>query len=610
MRKIQIILMFFIGFSLFSPLVQSQELDLMQVMRLHRRAIGGIDAITAFVTAELELSRSAGNGRKTGRWYFGEENQFREIFSGGSGKDSLAYDGTFVYLVNDITGNSRSFHAAEGNAEDKFYYNLARAGSLLFPLMNVEKQGASLTLVNQSEKEVSLEATYPDDNIRLFTLNAKMQLIRDETRVSSEGIEINIFRKYTSFKDFDGAILPQNISVVTKGYYLDQGERIEINESSDYSLLKAKGNVDFEQDFFAPGLPERVSAGEEKDTRAGNFRFVGKLPAGQKPLLIRAADINNDGKIDLITANKNKINILYGDEKREFVERHTLSLQEGVISDLQIAELNGDKLPEIIVAIKNGDNSGVWLFPGSNGQFAEAEKKLENLNPGILLTGDFNQDNFRDLLVFDEKAEKLLLFSGDGDGRFAFLKSINCPLAIGLKLYDLNKDGIDDIVFLGQQELKVYYSNSGGWRETLVSDELNRTSCLAVEDYDGDGKTDILVGSKDEFSDTAKNRLIIFSSPEDTFVKSTQELTSGSIISEAILFDINNDGVRDLLVCNSGDHRIDLYINEENVLSEAGNLPAGWSPTAMIATELFAGKTIEIVILNSCSGDIFIWSGN
>jgi len=79
---------------------------------------------------------------------------------------------------------------------------------------------------------------------------------------------------------------------------------------------------------------------------------------GEKPVCMATADLNNDGVMDLATANYdgNNISILFGDEK-EVIKNEVLNIPVGSAPyGIAIADLNGDKKPDIVTANLESNN--------------------------------------------------------------------------------------------------------------------------------------------------------------------------------------------------------------------------------------------------------------
>ena len=148
-----------------------------------------------------------------------------------------------------------------------------------------------------------------------------------------------------------------------------------------------------------------------------------------------------------------------------------------------LRDLDGDKVDDIIVS--NNARSRIDLLLStkkpdddqSNRPFRKDPNELEydqrmrlvsipvNKEVVSIDTGDFNGDGKPDLVFYGTPAEVEILFN-EGQGRFGNPKKINTgdgvERASALAVGDLDQDGRDDIVLLGEKELVFVYQTAPG----------------------------------------------------------------------------------------------------------------------------------------------------
>ena len=153
------------------------------------------------------------------------------------------------------------------------------------------------------------------------------------------------------------------------------------------------------------------------------------------------------------------------------------------IGNLLLKDLDGDKIDDIVVS--NNARSRIDLFLStkkpdddkSNRPFRKDANELEydqrmrrvsipvNKEVVSLDTGDFNGDGKPDLVFYGTPAEVEILFN-EGQGQFGNPKKINTGEAVerasALTVGDLDQDGRDDIVLLGENELIFVYQTAPG----------------------------------------------------------------------------------------------------------------------------------------------------
>lgn len=191
---------------------------------------------------------------------------------------------------------------------------------------------------------------------------------------------------------------------------------------------------------------------------------------------------------------------------------------EGV-NDYIAGDFNGGGAADLMVA--HGDGK-VAVYFGENieeGLFNDAEKLPAIAAWGGMVysieAGDFNNDGFLDVFLnanqCDGNVTNSPVMLGVGDGTFIPAPCISKTESIsyndtylsGSGVADVNEDGNDDIIIsitgnYGEKGIFLYLGNGDGTfmdRQTVST--VNRTSKLAVGDFDDDGHIDLLSRTTD-----------------------------------------------------------------------------------------------------------------
>jgi hypothetical protein len=188
-----------------------------------------------------------------------------------------------------------------------------------------------------------------------------------------------------------------------------------------------------------------------------------------------------------------------------------------LISQLHVADLDGDGLNDIIVA---------------NNQHAK-------INLLYNLTGKTNR-------AAAQPSRKLELNELPPDSRFR-IDSVPVDEHIAaLNVVDLNGDGKPDLVFFGDaHDLEILYNlGTNGWSDPKrwhFDDGRLDPNALATGDLNGDGLTDIvLLGDNGAFYFLAQQTNHTFGEP--------QKISCSTVPKSAQIVDVNNDGKNDLLL--------------------------------------------------------------
>ena len=184
------------------------------------------------------------------------------------------------------------------------------------------------------------------------------------------------------------------------------------------------------------------------------------FPAGHLPNDIAVADMNNDGKLDLVIANHQSpyLRVFLGDGHGGFhlapgspVDVQSYPHPHGVV----VADFNSDgKLDAVTdswghnqIELLLGDGTGRLLTPGA--YFPTGRRPYE-----LLRTADFNHDGIPDIVTTNLDDDTVSILLGDGHG--GFNNAPGSPVPAGAKPWqvaidDLNKDGNADLVIIPYQ---------------------------------------------------------------------------------------------------------------------------------------------------------------
>src|SRR5437879_105878 len=225
--------------------------------------------------------------------------------------------------------------------------------------------------------------------------------------------------------------------------------------------------------------------------------------AGAGPYSVAAGDVNGDGTLDLVVANSlaNSISVRLGNGDGTFQAAPTFDagLGSGPIWVL-IADINGDRKPDILLANQSRNSVGVLLGNG-DGSFQPVMNFDTGGNfPESIAVGDFNGDGKHDVAVAHFKTNNVDGLLGTGDGNFQPVErfSVGAAESEALAAGDFNGDGKIDLVVAnaGSNNISVLLGNGDGTFQAARTFPVgNRLEFVAVGDFNGDGKLDVAVAS-------------------------------------------------------------------------------------------------------------------
>jgi len=230
---------------------------------------------------------------------------------------------------------------------------------------------------------------------------------------------------------------------------------------------------------------------------------------------IAIADFNGDGWADLATDDwqNNRVTVIFNDGKGGFLSPGvSFAVGKMPYQKLRAADLNKDGKADIVTTNFEGGNLTVLLGDGKGG-FKEAPGSPfdSNKQPFAIAIGDLNGDGTPDLAVghysghiTDTSGDRMTILLGVGDGTFRQVWSQLVPgkaptrVAIG----DVNGDKIADAVFAnyGNNSVTVVlgsrndFNTASGWTTGVG----RLPSGLAIGDLNADGRGDIVTANYDD----------------------------------------------------------------------------------------------------------------
>jgi hypothetical protein len=295
---------------------------------------------------------------------------------------------------------------------------------------------------------------------------------------------------------------------------------------------------------------------------------------GKSPYCVIAADVNGDGKVDLISANEqaNTLTVLTNDGSGMFGSNATYNVSFNPYS-LVTADVNGDGKVDLISVNIDAAGTLTVLTNNGSGKFVRASSPGAGTYPRSIVKVDINGDGLVDLIVSGGNiSNPLTLLTNAGNGIFIAGSTLPSPPVLGSSWFavsaDVNGDGKPDLIDLDSGNSGTFshlriLTNNGNGTFTLSSTNALATTwpgSLTAVDVNGNGKVALIVS---DYASGDGNTLEMLTNNGAGIFGSNATYTVGGGPQSVIAADVNGDGKVDLISAN--------YFGTLTVLTNNGN---------------------------------------
>ena len=333
--------------------------------------------------------------------------------------------------------------------------------------------------------------------------------------------------------------------------------------------------------------------------------------AGQAPVGIAVADFNSDGTPDVIAANAGgdvgTVSVLVGNGNGTLKAASNLSVRG--VGHLAAADFTGDGRADLAV-LTSGDFNGVALYPNNgNGTFADPINSVPVPSARAVVARDLSGDGHTDLAVAAGTGVRILLGTGDG----SFLDGGHYPAGTPewVAVDDFNNDDILDLVVANNGGIGLLVGFGGGTFGNLLAEPAGgATKTVTTGDFNADGNPDVA-------ATTSGGIAVLLGTGLNSFLPA-KAYGAGAGIGQVTAGDFNGDGKPDLVV-NSfipppggpfGSAALVFQNGQNGNFSLRSQIPTDSNPHGVVAANLGGDAKPDLAVVNNFDDTVTVYQNS
>ena len=395
------------------------------------------------------------------------------------------------------------------------------------------------------------------------------------------------------------------------------------------------GLVAFANTAFEPTFP-----GDGSDIGPSSFAPRVDMACGSGPYLTSIADLDGDGKPDLVAVNYYDGNIslfrnISTNGTLSFAPRVDLPSFGGAPLGLAVADVDGDGKLDLVVS--DSSNNRVLVYRNistvgtlTTNSFAAPVAFSAGNSPGAVRVRDLDGDGKPDIVCVNSGDNTLSILRNIGTAGSLTTNSFAAQVVLAtgpnpsdLVIADLDGDGKPDLV-----QLNYTPSFFSVFRNTSVPGGIDTNSFAArvdfatsgegnsiiVGDVDGDGKPDVIVGLASGSAISVYRNLASPGTLDTNSFAAEVDFPAPGWVRGVAMGDLNGDGKLDISLVGEEGNFMSVYQNvstpgsfTNTSLASRVDYGAGWNPHGVAIGDLDGDGRPDIIFGNQYDSTISIY---
>jgi hypothetical protein len=268
-------------------------------------------------------------------------------------------------------------------------------------------------------------------------------------------------------------------------------------------------------------------------------------------------------------------------------------------------DINRDGYPDLVSTYNTTSGSELRVRLGSSyGNMDTTPTSFPiDVTPKAMAFGDFNLDGFQDVITVNGEVGTLSLLYGNSNAEFTSGPTLNLGGNLSaVAVADIDRDGIEDVLALDENNSNVHYFRGNGSLEKaesklITTKDLGRLADIKLADFNNDYFQDLVIASNSGIS-------VVYGDGKGNFGKEVR-LSNTNSVTGMVATDLNGDHFPDLAI--STPTQIITWDSRLNKgFSKAKSFPAGENVSGLVSGTFNSDDLADLAVVNKETSQVSV----